>query len=97
MKVLIATFAALAIAASPAFAAPKAHTTTKTITTKGADEKATTTVTTKVTPVAAKGATHAKAKMHRKHHVAKATTKKAAPMKKTTAMAKKPATTTVKK
>ena len=84
MKALIASFAALAIAASPALAAPKAHTTTKTMVTKGADEKATTTVTTKVTPTKA---THYKAKA-KKPMKAKASAKKPAPAKKVAPTAK---------
>ena len=82
MKKLIASVAAAALFATPVFAAPTA-TSTKTVTTKTPTAKATTTVTTKVTPMSTKGKAHARVKRHRKHHVAKASMKKA-PAKKST-------------
>jgi Ni/Co efflux regulator RcnB len=82
MKKLIASVAAAALAATPVFAAPTAS-STKTVTTKTPTAKATTTVTTKVTPTSTKGKAHARVKRHRKHHVAKASMKKA-PAKKST-------------
>ena len=84
MKKLISSVAALAIIATPAIATAKAATpATKTVTTKSGNTKATTTVTTKVTPTSTKGKAHARVKRHRKHHVAKASMKKA-PAKKST-------------
>ena len=83
MKRLIASVAALGLVASPAFAGSTS--TTKTMTTKAANAKATTTVTTKVTPVAAKA--HASMKRHHRVSHSGAATAQAAhkPVKPTTA------------
>jgi hypothetical protein len=75
MKSAIASLAALGLIASPALAAPTAS-KTMTTTAKGGTAKATTTVTTKVTPTSGKAMAHAKVKTHRSH--SKAATAQAA-------------------
>jgi hypothetical protein len=75
MKALIGSLVALGMVAAPALAAaPKS--TTKTVKVKGADETATTTVTTKIAP-SSKTTHHAKAKKMTTHKSASASVKKA--------------------
>jgi hypothetical protein len=78
MKALILSVAAIGLVATPVLAAPVAK-TTKTMTTRAGGAKATTTVTTKVTPAPKKGAKQARAKTHKRSNaMAAKTTKKPA-------------------
>jgi hypothetical protein len=73
MKTLLASIAALGLLAS-AGSATAAATTTKTMVTKSGNAKATTTVSTKVTPVA-KRKHHVRKMSHKRHHATRRTAK----------------------